>query len=116
MSSVIETPTGTISPILVTEYSAKRASQSVVHKIMGRTDPDVTLRPAALRTGSLTLLFSTQADAQNGADLLGVLGVSVLSDTDVPGVGMSFIATGDLAVQEDSPNWTLALDFTEVTP
>jgi len=48
----------TSSPVEVYGYEAARQSQNVIHPILGKPDPDVTLRPASLRRGTLDLLFT----------------------------------------------------------
>lgn len=56
--------TSTLStPIMIVGYSVSRTSRNVLHQIINRADLDVTLRPLGLRTGSLTLLCATLADA-----------------------------------------------------
>lgn len=66
----------TITPELVLGWQQGRAGRSVVHQILSRPDPDVTLRPSAVATGTLSLFFTSLTDAQQAltehADTPGV--------------------------------------------
>jgi hypothetical protein len=67
MATTITYPGGIIAPTLVNGYDSERATGTVVHQILGRSDPDVTIRPAALRSGRLRLIFAdTPASSSDG--------------------------------------------------
>lgn len=63
----------TYNPLLVIDYSAERATGTTVQQRASHNQPspDVTLRTASLRSGSLTLLFPSAASAQAAFDGLG---------------------------------------------
>ena len=112
--------TGVITPLLVLGWSAARRSHSLVHPVLGRTDPDVTLRPAGMRTGTLTMLFANAADAAAAEAVFAVAQRLTLADPDVAAVAMTFVvAEGDIAAvldPETRVRWTLAVPFQEVAP
>ena len=110
--------TGTITPTVVDGYEAEIEGRSIVHTILGRSDPDITTRPSGLRTGTLSLVFASKADAWAAIAVLRIPQVLTLTDPDVPEVGMSFVfAGGSLVPRLDDTTrsvWTVALPFQEV--
>lgn len=62
--STITDGTTTIAPALVMGYRTSQPGRNAFHDILGRPDPDVSLAPAGLRRGTLTLFFLTEADAE----------------------------------------------------
>lgn len=119
MATVITHTAGTITPEQVNGFEAAREARTIVHNIIGRADPDITLRPVGLRTGTLTLVFATGAAAKSAEAALAFPQVLALSDPDVPEVAMSFVvAGGDLAPKLDLDTqtvWLLDVPFQEVT-
>lgn len=107
-----------ITPTAVTEYQSTRAGGNVVHRILGRTDPDVTLRPAQLRTGTLEAIFTSEADSRAAEVAVGDAGVMQYAD-DVSTVNMTFVL-GEGGVQrtihESRAVWLLTIDYVEVLP
>lgn len=120
MSTTITYTGGTITPEVVEGFSASRSARSIVHNIMGRTDPDITLRPAGLRKGTLTLVFATGALAQAAEAILAVPQIFALSDADVPEVNMQFVvADGDIRTTldlETQTAWLVEVPYQEITP
>lgn len=112
--------TDTVTPVLVTGYVSQRETQSVVHRIIGRADPDVSLRPAALRTGTLELLFDSEADAEAAELAHAGSAVWTLTDTDRSTVGMIYVvADGSITRTLDDETrdyWLVAVPFVEVSP
>lgn len=119
MATVITHSAGVITPEVVDGYEATSEARTIVHTILGREDPDITLRPPGLRTGALTLVFATGAAAASAEAVLRFPQVLELSDTDAPNVAMSFVvATGDIAPKLDPETrrvWTLTVPFQEVS-
>lgn len=111
---------GVITPRLVIGWETSRPVRTIVHSVLGRTDPDITLRGVGLRAGTLRLLFSTGAEATAAGAVFATPQTLTLTDTDVPAIGMAFVvAGGDLAAQLDPETrrlWTLAVPFQEVAP
>ncbi|KTR77430.1 hypothetical protein NS234_07440 [Microbacterium oxydans] len=55
----------TVAPDLVlTEWVTENEVQTIVHRVLGRPDVDVTLRPAIDATGTMRLFFMNQAAAE----------------------------------------------------
>jgi len=109
---------GTIVPAVVDGYEASIEARSIVHVILGRADPDITMRPAGLRTGTLSLVFDSRAEAWAAVAALSIPQVLTLTDADVPEVGMSFVVAGGALEprldDETRSVWTVAVPFQEV--
>lgn len=120
MTTIITHSGGVITPEVVDGFDAEREARSIVHTIMGREDPDVTMRPSSLQQGTLTLVFATGAAAAAAAATLNLLRVFTLSDSDVPEVNMSFVvANGRARRRLDSSTrkvWIVEVPFSEVAP
>lgn len=118
MATIITHSTGVITPEIVNGFEAEREARTIVHTILGRSDPDITLRPFGLRTGTLKLVFATGAEAAAAVTALTFPQVLALSDPDVPQVAMSFVITeGSLAPKLDPQTrtvWLIDVPFQEV--
>lgn len=108
---------GVITPVALEGWEASAQARSIVHTILGRPDPDITLRPTGLRSGTLTLVFATGADAYAARAVLAVPQQLTLANSTVAQVSMLFIvAGGDLGeVIADSGEWRLSVPFQEVS-
>ncbi|MCE4024662.1 hypothetical protein LXM50_01605 [Microbacterium sp. Au-Mic1] len=120
MATTITAGATTITPILIDGFEASRSGGSIVHPILGRTNPDITLRPAGMKTGTLSLLFAVEADANMAWNALSDPAVFVLS-SDERTVSMSFVVPESQALSlkldpETRDHWTLSVPFQEVTP
>jgi hypothetical protein len=69
-----------ITPNTVDGYQSARPAQTIIHRVIGRADPDVTLRPAGTRTGTLELVFGVEATAIAAEQALAGADVWTLSD------------------------------------
>lgn len=119
MSTVITYAGGTIAPEVVNGFEARRPTRTLVHTILGRPDPDITYRPAGLRTGDLSLVFATGAQAAAAEAALTVVPrVFTLTDPDVPEVAMTFVlAPGEIGTSLDLETqevWIVSFPFQEV--
>lgn len=115
MSHIITHAGGSITPFAVTEYKVEQQAGNIVHHILGRTDPDITLRPTGLRTGILTLIFTTAAAADDARRQHATGTVFTLTSDAVPALNMSYVLAGALGTIHGNANqWTLAVDFQEV--
>lgn len=65
-----------LTPALILPARLTRDGRSVVHEIIGDTEPDVTSREPSSRAGDLQLIFSTAAGAASATDALSVVGGS----------------------------------------
>lgn len=119
MSTTI-TGTGVASyPLLVTQWSATSNTRHLVHEVLGNPWPDVTLQPAAPRTGSMSALFDYEAAASLLYAALRGTQVLTFSDDDTATTGMLFIANGSVTIATDSQNqdfWTVTWEFLEIQP
>ena len=115
-SSIITT--ASTQPVYVLGYETSRASRNVFHDVIGRSDPDVTLMPASLRTGTLELLYTTEAAALEAERMHAVMAVLTLADIDVPSVGMTYVVDGTLQRRLDATVgvWTVSVPYREVRP
>ncbi|GAB6857872.1 hypothetical protein [Microbacterium xylanilyticum] len=109
-----------ITPRLVEGYEASREGGTIVHKILGRTSPDITLRPAGTRTGTLTLLFTDETAANNAWAAVCANGVLQLV-SDERTIGMTFVVPEGqqigFALDDATRNhWHVTVPFQEITP
>tara|TARA_R110002124_G_scaffold70466_3_gene189172 strand:+ start:5800 stop:6156 length:357 start_codon:yes stop_codon:yes gene_type:complete len=117
MSSTITASGVSITPALIDGYKSSRESRNVVHDILGSNVPAITLRSAGTRTGTLTALFETLAEAKSLEDVLSSADVLQFADTDNDELLMDFVVDGDITVElEDGTRalWLVEFDFQEV--
>lgn len=102
---------------LVTGYDGARASRTVVHQVIGRADPMVTLGPLELRTGALEVWCSTAAAAR-ALELVYDRGEVVQLRQEIAGLDMYHVATATRVApdpaQTDPRRWVLTVDYVEV--
>lgn len=106
-----------ITPKLLLGYTSSTRSNNVIHQIIGRANPDVSFAPDSLRSGTLRLLFTSEADAWEAFELHSTPGVCRLYDPNVPAVNMAYVRSGelDIALDEDSRSyWILSVGYQEV--
>ena len=119
MSTVITYAGGTITPEVVNGFESSRETNTIVHNILGRSDPDITYRPAGLQSGRLTLVFASGAAARAAEAALVVVPRSFqLSDPDAPSAGMRFVvAGGEVNIRFDLDTqtvWLVEIPFQEI--
>lgn len=115
--SVISDGTSSVTPILVTGWESTRAGQNVLHNIVGRSDDDVTYRPAGLRSGTLEALCATLELALQLEQLLAQAKRFTLSDPDHPALNMAFVLNGSITValdDETRTQATVAVEYQQV--
>jgi len=108
-----------IAPDLVTDIQTSVDVPTVVHRIIGRSDPDITLQAAQLRAGTLEMLFPDGYAAASAVIALSYPGVATLVDTDVTSIGMSFVVTGAMSTgmdTQDTRRWRVTVPYQEVAP
>ncbi|WP_449408366.1 hypothetical protein [Microbacterium maritypicum] len=115
MSTTITHAGGTITGSMQ-EWDANAEARSIVHTILGRADPDITLRPTGLRRGEFTLVFPSGAEAAAARAVLAVPQSLSLSNSGVDEVAMQFVvAGGDLGHSLSSGGvWSLRIPFQEI--
>lgn len=107
----------TIEPTALLEYETEVASNNIIHNIIGKADPDVSLAADATRMGTLHLFFDTKADAWAAFDALRDLSVWTLNDTDHPEIDMDFTRRERMKIRLDSVSrrrWIVEMDYQEI--
>lgn len=123
MSTLITTGAAVISPTLLLMLTEDSQGGGVIHQIVGRENPDVTLRPASLRSGTIEIGFSgATADAASAAAhaVLRRAAVFTLADSDRPSYNMTFVVpqSGRISRRIDDETraaFTILLDYQECT-
>ena len=113
-----------IAPSAILGYGSTRETGTVVHRIINRPGPDVTLRVAGLRTGSLRLAFvgpSAESDSAAAETVLATAAVFALQSADRASVQMSFVLPVggrlDRTLEETTrAAWVVSFDWVEVEP
>lgn len=127
MPDLIVTGSTVIRPTLILGYQSTRAAGNVVHPIINRPSPDVTLRPASLRTGTLELLFAgddsaaVETASAEAETLHATAAVFTLISDDRPSIAMSYVVSGNGQISRAlDPStrdaWTVTVPFQEVGP
>lgn len=111
----------TITPHLVVEWRSTTPARSVVHPILDRPDPDVTLRTGGLRTGVLRLFFLEQADALAAVELHRQASPFALDAApESPALSMTYVVApaGTDLVNHDpaGESWKVDVAYQEVAP
>lgn len=117
MATTITRDATSLTPRLVLGYKSEREARNLIHTVIGRPDPEVTMKAAGLRTGTLEFLMLTLTDALAMESLHTGLGVLTLTDDDRPGLNMSYVASGKIEVELDDETrslWVVRVDFHEV--
>lgn len=116
MSVTITSGSTVIVPDLVLAHQDEIVGGSIIHEIIGRTDPDITLRPASAPSGTLRLFFLRWNDAQTArnAHLEAAL-FSVSSDSQ-PWLPARYVMRRLSRIQQESATkrWVLEVEYTEV--
>jgi hypothetical protein len=117
MTTTISDGTTTITPKLVLGYEVSQESRNVVHTILGRAAPDITLHFTNLRTGTLEMLFENAIEAEEARQLHINPIVFSLASSEIPEANMDYVVSGSVStVLEDETRklWTVSVDFQEV--
>ncbi|WP_292763748.1 hypothetical protein [Microbacterium sp. UBA3486] len=116
MTTTITHAGGVITPTSMPGWDARADLRSIVHTIMGRSDPDITRRPTGMRRGTLTLVFESGAAAYAARSILAVTQPLDLGNPSVGQVTMRFIVAGNELgeVIEDAGQWVLSVPFQEI--
>ncbi len=118
MATTITTGANIISPDLILSWSSEQESRNIVHTIIGRSNPDVTLKPANLRTGTLELFFTTPEDAFECAALHAESATFLITSDETWIDGMLYVVDGSIGqVLEDTTRryWQVNISFQELT-
>ena len=124
MVDIITSGAVVISPSLILGYESEREAGTLVHPILGSSDDEITLRPARRRTGTLRLAFldeRSESDSLDAETALSQGAVFTLTSDDRTTIAMQFVvpSTGRVVRRLDDEtrlDWTVTVDFQEVTP
>ena len=114
MPAALSNGSTTITPIALSEYMSSQEGGAILHRILGRREPDVTLRPAELRTGSFTLDFDSEGAAEDARAALSESGAWTLEHTERPSVNMRFIVRRLSLSLSGNGRWALPVSYEEV--
>jgi hypothetical protein len=117
-SAVITLGTDSFVPELVLGYQTQRSAGTLTHTIIGRADPDVTLKPVAPRTGTLELFVLSEDDAITLVALLEQQGVFRLDESVYVSMSMWFVVTGTLGIrveEQTQRRWIVSCPYAEVS-
>jgi hypothetical protein len=120
MTTTITDGSTSVVPLLVLTAGHTRTVRTITHDTLGeRTDPDVTLRPATTRHGTLELFFDNQTDALTADALHRTAVVLTLTDSVDSTKNMSYVSTGgDMETRREVPHdrWLVTVPYREVIP
>lgn len=119
MTITITCGAASASPRQILSYKSSRTARNLIHDIIDRADPDVTLKPAGLRRGTLEMLCLDLTAGLAMEALHAGEGVCVLEDTERPGRNMSYVSAGDISLELDlqtGTRWIVSVDYQEVSP
>lgn len=110
-----------IPPAFRVEYGSTQAGQNRLHQL-ANGGIDVSLMPAALAAGTLTLLYESMADALACRAAHADLGVFDLTDQAVPLASLRYVvAPGEGSLQlakadqaDDGSVWQLSISYQQV--
>lgn len=115
----------TATPLVVTGYEATREVRNVFNPVLGAQAVVAAAFPAGLRSGTLTAVFTDRASASILDTALAGTTPLTFTDTEVPGVGMTFLAdqrirlypADDDVVLDGTPTrfWFVEFGYQEVT-
>ncbi len=94
MTTTISSGATTITPELVTGWESSNDTYNIVHDILSRSTPDITLRGATTRSGTLTMLFLTEASCETARALHAGANVLTLASTEITAANFDYIVAG----------------------
>jgi hypothetical protein len=106
---------GTITPVSVEGYTPSRQSRNIIHDLLDGSI-GVSLITPRPRSGSLKLLFNTQADAFTALNLHGQETTFNYANTDFAAIGMKYVLDGsvDVDYNADLQVWWVTVGYQEV--
>lgn len=108
------------TPELVLGYQTQREARTVVHRVLDRVDPDVSLRPAGMRSGTLDLFYLTEQEAYDAEVMHTMPARFTFTEDDRPTASMTYVvADGRIQRRLDDATrrrWVVSVPFVEVQP
>lgn len=104
----------TITPRALSGYTSDQEGGSIRHDILGRSTPDITLRPVGMRSGSFTLDFSSESAAATARTALAGASAWTLAHTERTSVNMRFIVRRLSRTLEGDGRWYMTVSYEEM--
>ncbi len=117
MSTYILHSNGAVAPLLVDGWATSQESRNNVHQVLGSSLPLVSLKPATLRTGTLSMFFLDAAEAEGARQVFCKDEAFQLYIEELPGQTMHFVANGAVNVRLEDElrrHWFVEVDFQEI--
>lgn len=117
-ASISTAKTSAFTPQIITGWTTYQNSRNVVHEIIGKASPDVTILPGSTRSGSVETVFTTQADAENARLVLSNGTTFTIKDSETWNNGYTFVTNGTIKQELEEVTrdlWTVTFDYTEIT-
>lgn len=118
MGTTVTSGAVSVAPMGVMSLRYTRPSRTLVHIVLDREDPDITLRPSSPRTGSLEYLCADEDAARALENLHAVApGVLVLASDRAHLDGLRYVVVDSLGVELDARTrrrWLVTVPFQEV--
>ena len=108
---------GIIEPAAVDGYMSSRQSNNVVHVIPGSSAPEITLRPASLRSGVLRLVFADEEAAKAAEDAHSTGAGFTLTSAERSTVAMYYVVSGEVSRElGNAGHWIVNVGYQEIAP
>ena len=117
MATTITSGATTITPELVTGWESTNDTYNIVHDILSKNTPEVTLRGSQTRSGTLTMLFLTEASCETARALHTGSNVLTLASTQITAANFQYVVAGNVSTVLDDDTrryWTLSVDYREI--
>lgn len=119
MTTSITSGIHSTTPLFVKSWETSQATRNVIHNIVGKSEPDITLKPAGLRTGTFELFYASQEDAENARAVLSLPTVFLVSSDDETWLNdFKFVSVDSISAaldETDLTSWHFSVGFQEVT-
>lgn len=104
-----------VTPLDARGYESARAARTIIHEVLGTGKIDVTVRPAPTRSGTLALVFTSEATAAAAEAMLTSAATFRLAEPLLPTIGMTFVVTGNVSRSQDETRtvWFVDVPFRE---
>jgi len=122
MTTTITAQDGTgasTNPVEIAEWAPCAESGNIVHELLAPGTIAVTVVGDLPRSGELTLVYTSDDTAEAARQLLGRPTSFVLTDTERPVVGMTFVRRGRItpAIHDALDDvWMIEVGFQEIAP
>lgn len=118
MAHTISDGSTTVTPYHVTPVRYTRPSGNILHEVPGREDPDVVMRAAGSRQGTLEVVCTGWGQATQVEAMHAAAGALLnWANPDTPALSMSYVLAGPLDVAQGTGSRVVVqVPFRAVTP